>query len=374
MGLDEGKRTRMRRVSLRYGMPGLLSIAIVAAGCGGSVEGFQAEPVVLAGDAVPPVQYDLESGEVVLAMEPVDLPAGAGHGAVRQAPALTAELPVGGWLNGYTVEVVDAQGRAIPRATIHHVNIMAPDRRELFSPIMQRVGAVGSETAPVRLPRMLGYPISRGERLVVIAEMHNPTDESYEGARVIVRMPHVPENAWPKPVEVQPFYMDVTPPADHHSFDLPPGRTEMAWEAEAPISGRILGMGGHLHDHAIELRLEDVTDDRVVWRTEPILDEAGLLVGMPQDMFLIRLGLPIRAGHRYRLVAVYENPTGDTLVDGGMGALGGIIAPSGDVAWPDVDPDHAEYLADVEYRIVDRDRMPDPAAMGVHGAHGAHSH
>src|SRR5690606_29609998 len=128
--------------------------------------------------------------------------------------------------------------------------------------------------------------------LIVIAEMHNPTDQSYDGARVVVRMPHVPANAWPRPIEVQPFYMDVTPPAAPHSFDLPPGRTEVGWEAEAPLSGRILGMGGHLHDHAVELRLEDVTRGRVVWRTEPILDESGRLAGMPQDMFLLRLGLP----------------------------------------------------------------------------------
>lgn len=364
------ERRRARAVS------GSITIlaALVVAGCGGSVEGMEAGAPVLAGADVPAVQYDMESGEVVLAMEPVDLPAGAGHDAIRQAAALTAELPVDGWVNGYTVEVVDAQGRAVPRATIHHVNIMAPERREFFSEIMQRVGAVGAETAPVRLPRLLGYPITKGEHLIVIAELHNPTDEAYQGARVVVRMPHVPANAWPKPIEVQPFYLDVTPPAAPHSFDVPPGRSEVAWAGTAPLGGRILGMGGHLHDLAVELRLEDVTEGKVVYRTEPIRDEDGRLVGMPQDMFLTRLGLPVQAGHSYRLVAVYENPTGETIVNGGMGALGGIIAPGGDVRWPVADPQHEEYLADIEYRITDRDRMPDPATMNAGGSHGAHQH
>jgi len=344
------------------------AMTVGAAGCGGSVEGLET-PLVLAGEDVPAVQYDRERRELVLAMNPIDLPAGAGHDAIRQAPALTAELPVGGWLNGYTVEVVDGEGKAVPRATIHHVNIMAPDRRELFSDIMQRVGAVGAETAPVRLPRVLGYPIAQGDRLVVVAELHNPTEEAHQDVRVVVRLPHTPENAWPKPITVLPFYLDVTPPAAPHSYDLPPGRSETSWEGKAPLAGRILGMGGHLHNYALELRLEDVTEDRVIWRTEPILDEDGRLTAMEQETFLLRLGLPVEAGHTYRLVAVYDNPTGDTLFEGGMGALGGIIMPSGDARWPKADQTHPEYIEDVAYRITDRDRMPVATPAGAHSHH-----
>jgi hypothetical protein len=347
------------------------AIALGSAGCGGTVEGLET-PVVLAGDDVPPVQYDRERRELVLAMLPIDLPAGAGHDAIRQAPALTAELPVGGWLNGYTVEVVDGAGKAVPRATIHHVNIMAPDRREFFSDIMQRVGAVGAETAPVRLPRVLGYPIAQGERLIVVAELHNPTENAHQGVRVVVRLPHTPDNAWPKPIAVQPFYMDVTPPAAPHAYDLPPGRSETSWEGKAPLAGRILGMGGHLHDHAVELRLEDVTADRVIWSTQPILDERGRLTAMAQETFLLELGLPVEAGHTYRLVAVYDNPTGDVLVEGGMGALGGIMMPSGDAVWPDANHTHPEYIEDVAYRITDRDRAPVRAAAAANGAHSHH--
>ncbi len=360
-----GRRALPRRAAFAL----MCGVAVGLTACRGSIEADPA-PVLLAGDDVPAVQYDADRRELVLAMDPVDLPADAGHDAVRQAPALTAHLPYEGWLNGYTVEVVDHNGKAVPRATIHHVNIMAPERRELFSEIMQRVGAVGAETAPVRLPRLIGYPIRAGEPLIVIAELHNPTAQAYEGVRVVVRMPHTPANAWPKPIAVQPFYLDVTPPAAPHSFDLPPGKTEVGWEGVAPVGGRILGMGGHLHDHAVELRFEDLTENRVVWRTAPILGEDGRLVGMPQDLFLLRLGLPVHAGHRYRLVAVYDNPTADTLVDGGMGALGGIIAPSRDAVWPTADPEHPEYLADIAYRITDRDRAPDPAA----GGQGGHSH
>jgi hypothetical protein len=364
----EGARIRRNHAA---SLAGVATAVSVLAGCAGSPEGIEPKPVVLAGE-VPAVQYDMERRELVLAMDPVELPAGVGHAAVQQAAALEAELPVGGWLNGYTVEVVDRAGKPVPREVIHHVNLMAPDRRELFSDIMQRVGAVGFETAPVRIPRLLGYPIDRGDHILVIAELHNPRAEAYEGVRVIVRMPHTAANAWPKPIDVQPFYVDVTPPAELHSFDLPPGRSEQSWQAEAPLNGRILGMGGHLHDLAVELRLEDVTTGEVIWRTEPLRDEEGRLAGMPQSELWWRLGLPVEAGHTYRLVSVYDNPTGATIPDGGMGALGGIIMPTGKVRWPRADRSHAEYRKDVALRITDRDRAPDP--MEANAAHGQHVH
>jgi hypothetical protein len=335
----------------------VLIAGIVCAGCAGRVEEVSDGPVVLTG-AVPPVQYDAEKRELILAMAPVELPAGAGHDEVQQAAALTAELPAAGWLHGYTVEVVDSKGQPVPRTVIHHVNIMAPDRREFFSDIMQRIGAVGSETAPIRMPKLLGYPVRKGERIIVIAELHNPTESAYQGARVLVRMPHTPQNAWPRPVAVQPFYMDVTPPAELHSFDLPPGRSEQSWEARAPLSGRILGMGGHLHEHGVELRLEDRTTGKLVWRTEPMLDAEGKLIGMPQSKLWWRLGIPIQEGHVYRLVAVYENGTGTALPNGGMGALGGVIAPEGGAAWPAADRQHTDYIKDIAVRIANRDQPP----------------
>ena len=35
-------------------------------------------------------------------------------------------------------------GKPLPHALIHHVNLIAPEKRELFSPIMLRIGAQGS--------------------------------------------------------------------------------------------------------------------------------------------------------------------------------------------------------------------------------------
>jgi hypothetical protein len=338
-----------------------MGLSVLLWGCGGA--GMR-DAAVVASEA-----YDGSRGELVLGLDPVDLPANTGHGGVDQPKARATVVPVGGWVHGYSVELTDASGRPVPRAVVHHVNILRTGHRELFSPIMQRVGAVGSETGDVRLPRLLGYPVAEGDSLLVLAEFHNPTGTTYEGVRLRVRMPHTVAGDWPAPRRVYPFYMDVTPPAAPHGFDLPPGRSEQSWEGRPAVSGRILGMGGHLHTYAVELRLEDVTAGEVVWRTKPILNDVGEVVGMPQSRLWWRLGLPVRADHTYRLTAVYDNPTGSPIAEGGMGALGGILVPSGDAVWPHVDADNEVYQEDFTLRVMNRGGRQAGAAEHGHHAH-----
>ncbi|HEX7048977.1 MAG TPA: hypothetical protein VF188_02095 [Longimicrobiales bacterium] len=294
------------------------------------------------------VAADSAAEELVIELRGVELPARAGHQDVRQPPAQMAEIPVEGWIHGFRVELVDGQGRPVPRAVLHHVNVITPDQRELFSPIMLRIAAAGQETAPAELPHFLGYPVERGQRLLVTAAFHNPTAQSYHDVTLRVRMPYTPADAWLDPVSIYPMYVDVMPPAGPHGYDLPPGHSEKSWEGSPAISGRILALGGHLHTYGVALRFEDVTEGKVLWNAEPIVDETGELTGMPMKRFLWRLGVPIRADHVYRLTAVYENPTGRTIPGGAMGALGGVFLPADDAAWPSADPEDPEYRLDVK--------------------------
>lgn len=213
---------------------------------------------------------------------------------------------------------------------------------------MQRVAAAGHETAPVELPRLVGYPIEKGDTLLVTAMFHNPTSRAYSEIHLHVRMPYTPSDAWIPPLSVQPFYLDVMPPASGHAYDLPPERSSMSWQGSPAVAGRILGMGSHLHRYGVELRLEDVTAGKVLWRAKPLLDEGGDVVGMPTETFFWTLGIPVREDHVYRLTAVYDNPTGETIPLGAMGALGGIILPARGAQWPAANPSDPEYQLDVE--------------------------
>jgi len=289
------------------------------------------------------ISADPDARDMVMEVGPVDLPANGEH---RQLPAFHAAIPMDGWLHGYRVEMVDGQGRPVPRRTLHHVNVIATGQRELFSPIMLRVAAAGQETAPVQLPRMLGYRVRRGQELIVTAMMHNPTPQGFRGVRLRVHFPYTPAGAVLRPVAVVPFYMDVMPPASLHSYDLPAGRSSKSWEARPAVDGRLIGVSGHLHRFGTALRLEDMTARRVIWEARPTLGPDGDVVSMPQGLFYLKLGVPVDRTHVYRLTAEYDNTTGAAIPGGGMGALGGAFAPAGDEPWPGVDRNDPQLKLD----------------------------
>ncbi|HWV56352.1 MAG TPA: hypothetical protein VNZ57_02675 [Longimicrobiales bacterium] len=322
-----------------------------------------------AGQTTQPLRVTLDQQDRILTLEmgPFDLPANADHHGVPQPLPHVGPVPAAGYVHGYWLEVVDAQGRQVPRDVIHHINIITPDRRELFSNIMLRLGAAGRETGEIRLPRLLGHPVEEGQQVMLAGMLHNPTNTSYEGVRIRVHMPFTPADAFIKPITVYPIYMDVMPPASIHEYDLPPGRSEQSWEGSPEVPGRLLGVGGHLHKYGVALRLEDVTAGRVIWEVAPEVDAEGNVLSMPTKRFFWTLGVPLRPDHTYRLTAVYENPTGETIPGGAMGTLGGIFRPSSGYAWPALDRQHPDYLLDVQ--ITERTLPGHPHAHGAEHEH-----
>ena len=77
-------------------------------------------------------------------------------------PPLALELPVDGWLRGLAFELVDEKGEQLP-GMLHHLNLIVPDHRELFSQIMLRIGAAGPETRALRPPLVPGLPGAPGD-------------------------------------------------------------------------------------------------------------------------------------------------------------------------------------------------------------------
>jgi hypothetical protein len=304
--------------------------------------------VLASGVAVLVAASTARSQEYTIEMGPYSLPAYGGHGEVKQPTPLALSLPLDGWLQGLRFELVDESGTPLPRGMLHHLNLMVPDRRELFSQIMLRVGAAGPETKPYGLPWFLGYRMRAGDSLLVTAMLHNPTPKTYENVKLRVHLEVTPAaSSWIRPIGVQPVYLDVMPPAGVHAYDLPPGHSVKSWEGRPAVPARLLAAGGHLHQYGKSLRFEDVTTGELIWEARPELDHRRDVLSMPIHYFF-PLGVSLDPAHRYRLTAEYDNPTGKVLPDGGMGALGGIVVPAGDNPWPGVARDDAEYQRDVD--------------------------
>jgi hypothetical protein len=298
------------------------------------------------------MKASMTHGELLLDIGPFDVPAAMHDGEgdhemkMPEAPPLWALVPATGWLHGYRVELIDGSGHPISQRLLHHVNVIATQRRELFSGIMLRVAAAGPETGSVSIPNLIGYEAHAGDTLLVRA-MLRPGDRAYQGVHILVHFPFTSTKAFIGDFTISPFYMDVTPPAGGHAFDIPAGHSEWFWEAKPAIPGRIMGFSGHVHRYATLFRFEDRTARKVIWETRPDTTADGEPKQIPIKKFLLTLGYPIHPDHVYRLTVVYDNPTGATIVDGGMGALGGVFRPSGGVPWPAIDPSDKDYKLDV---------------------------
>ena len=300
------------------------------------------------------VRLDVGEQRLVIELPPVDLPAATpGHDTMVGLPLCHVLVPVSASLHSARVEVVDETGRVLPPDVLHHFNLSDPEHRELFLPIGLHLLAASKETPQIEVPRLLfGLPLERGQRLLAGAMVANASSVGYHGVRVRLLLRYVPAGRpWPL-YRTYPWAIDVEyplgrPPTGSKAFDLPPGRTVRFWEGSPAIAGTILGLGGHLHDYGMSLELADVSAGRVLWHGEPISDGPRVLA-FPLTRFYNwhRLGLHIVPTHRYRLTAVYENPTGRLIPDGGMGAVAGLFVPDRGAVWPAVDTSDVLYRTD----------------------------
>jgi hypothetical protein len=277
---------------------------------------------------------------------PVALPEGGAH--VR-LPIQMIDMPVDGWLHGFEIVMTDGEGSELPSRLLHHINFIDPNHRELFASIPRRIMAAGQETSSESMPWFLGYPVDANQPIIVSAMFGNEFAADYPEVYARVRFNYSQEgegmfDPW---FDVYPFYMDVMGPVGLKDFPLPPGKSTQSWEGTPAVDGRMLALGGHVHDYADELRLEDVTTGKVLWRAEPIVSESGQTVGVPVSKLWWKLGVKLHADHAYRVVVEYTNPTDETIAGGGMGAIGGVAWVSRKTEWPVLDKTDTEYVADL---------------------------
>jgi hypothetical protein len=306
------------------------------------------------------VLVDSGSHQLVIQLPPVDVPAaGSGGEAMVGLPLCEVLVPLDASLHSSRVEVVDESGRLLPHEMLHHFNLSDPEHRELFLPIGLHLLAMSRETPTITVPRLLfGLPLARGQRLIAGAMLANSSDVAYRRVYVRLVLRYVPGGRpWPL-YRTYPWAIDVQyplgrGPTGSKAFDLLPGRTERFWEGSPAIPGTILGLGGHMHDYGVSLELKDMTTSTVLWRGAPLADAAGRVIAFPLARFygLRRLGVHVVPTHRYRLTAVYENRTGRSIRDGGMGAVAGLFVPDRGAAWPAVDTGDTLYQRDLAATI-----------------------
>ena len=300
------------------------------------------------------VQVDSARQEIRIVAGPFRISA-MGHEAddmmMMDTPVLRVAWPVNGWVRGYSVQLCDgdaAVGTALPHGMVHHVGLANYSRRELLYPMVERLMAVGKETPRVSLPGNVGVPLARGDTLGLYSAFHDVDGRTVERAYVIVTLPWIPVGH-ANPIVVMPFFADVNCVIGGTSaWDLRPGRSEKSAEFTMPLGGSMLALGGHVHDYARSVRLEDAENGKVLVKLDTKLTGDGHLIALGKRVFgFHEEGLPLLANHRYRVVAVYYNPTGHTLKQGGMASMAGAFVPDDVAEWPQLDPANADVQRDI---------------------------
>lgn len=280
-----------------------------------------------------------EPGMLTIRLGPVHLPADADHHAVAQPPDRIWEIAFDGWLLSYAPRLTDGAGQPVPGRLLHHVAFWHTGRADFLCPNKQEhiFGAGGEMNEWLSLPGV-GYRVGKGDRIRVSTMFHNPTDVDQPEAHLEVRVAYEEGAAEEPRRNVYPAWFDVQE-CGSSGYDLEPGTDVTTGEIEMAVSGRLLGVGGHLHDHGRELALELVRPERAaddgggvqeIARLEPRADEKGRILSVPVKPFLLEGGRTLEAGDRVRVTARYENSTGRRIPEGAMGIVVGYFLPDDD--------------------------------------------
>jgi hypothetical protein len=255
--------------------------------------------------------------------------------------------PVTARFRGVKLEVIDRAGHALPRRLLHHTYMVNFDRRQLVDAVAERPFSFGEETEDITIPSSLGVPMAAGMRLGIVIMWDNLTGQDVDGAYVRYTF-KLNRHRRPAPLDVLPFYVDV-----HNTFggadgfEVPPGGLVVTKQFSVATSGHLLAASGHLHDHAVMMRLEDASG-RILARVRARRDSTGHTMAVERRILALwTRGPHLKAGRPYRLVVVYDNPTPDTLINA-MGMMGGLFVPDRLRDWPAVDPQNDDYRSDME--------------------------
>ncbi|GMR12092.1 MAG: hypothetical protein BMS9Abin29_0279 [Gemmatimonadota bacterium] len=330
-----------------------------------------------ADDPVLEVTIDSVAQEVVLRAGPFHIAAATmvprgqmrshSHDAHALTPIMRIDWPVEGWLRGFSLRLREADGTELPSAIIHHFVALNYERRQLVYPVIERLFAVGQETSDVLLPPIVGVPLDYGQSLGFYAMWSNTLGRDLS-AYIELRVPYLSTTQEPQ-FEVLPLYLDVNNViGGESSFDLHSGVNERAFEFEFETAGRIMMVGGHMHDYGEWVRLEDVETGEVLIEVKGELDDKGKTHGVERK--IIGFGddaLHVEPGHRYRVVARYDYPESETLKDGAMAHMMGIFVPDDLSDFPELD--RSADLYNLDFTNLPTGELHVDGAIGRHSRH-----
>jgi hypothetical protein len=275
---------------------------------------------------------DAEAHAIILREGPMTLPAHTPHMHMAQPPDVFWTIPLDGWLLAYSPRLIDASGNAVPGIVLHHTAFWNTNRSDFLCPNKEEhIFGAGSEMTNWMQVPGYGYRVQKGDKIRIETMVHNPTDTSHDEVYLEVRIPYqeATGDASAAPKSYYPAWMDAKS-CGNSGYDLPAGKSEKTGTVAVKYNGVLLGVGGHMHDYAKEIVLEDTTRKETVARLQAKVDDQGHLLSMPTVTFFDRGGYKFSAGDVLKIDATYDNTSGKLLPSGAMGIVVGYFVPADD--------------------------------------------
>lgn len=266
--------------------------------------------------------------EMTVRIGPISLPIDMEHETLAQPPVLWLTIPFDGWLTGYHPSIVDTKGHELPGKLLHHVAFYDTARSDfLCSSREEHIFGAGPEMNDWPVIPGYGYRVHKGDRIRITTMFDNPTAKNYRDVLLQVRVEYQPSNTQSAALkDIYPAWFDVTE-CGESGYDLSPGESTKTGEFKLRYSGKLLGVGGHLHDYGQWLVLKNERTKQTIATLEADLDSRGRIVAVPVELFAEQGGVPLRSGDVLSVTDAYNNPTGKMIADGAMGIVVGYFLP-----------------------------------------------
>lgn len=239
-----------------------------------------------------------------------------------------------GYITSMRATLEDGDGEFVPRHAVHlhhavWLNTSKSDMTCEEFPIVgdylgytpDRFFATGKERTRIQLPNGYGYfwdnegpstvPVL-GPTWAMNTHLHWMHGDEPKEVYIRLNLQFTPEEEADGMTDVRPVWFDIDNCSDSE-FDVPDGEGgyRPTWDYTMPLGGRFVTLGGHLHDGGRRLKLENLTRKEMVYASrakyrgsDPAKSGWDLRT---MSVYSKAEGIPVAAGDKMRLTAVYDD-------------------------------------------------------------------
>src|SRR6476660_8757227 len=168
-----------------------------------AVDSVQHDVVITLGPCVVPGMGPMEGGDMAKM-------GGMEHGPGNEDVRVHFRWPADVWMRSFDLRLFDKDHRRLDQpTTMHHMELLDFDRRQLVYPLVERVIGMGEETSSAAIPKTVGLPLDAGMDMGLYVMWNNHTDRDLDAVTFQLTIGYSPRSLCPRPTIVLPFKADV---------------------------------------------------------------------------------------------------------------------------------------------------------------------